>query len=174
MRTPALVALVATAALAGAAGGAGTALAGHLFPDVPHDSAHAPGITWAAERGLLVGHADRTFRPTDPVQRGQLATVLMRQGAWRGPVITMTPVCGTLDMAVVDHASESDAPPGSGEATVEWSVDGGSRHVLTPPFRTQGRALVFTVDQPGVVSFFVDGTAWAHAPTAERCEPSGR
>ncbi len=50
----------------------------------------------------------------------------------------------------------------------------GQRHVLAPQFRTQGPALVFTVDEPGVVSFFVDGTAWAHAPTAQGCEPSGQ
>ncbi len=86
----------------------------------------------------------------------------------------MTPECGTLDRRVVDHASESDAPPRGGEATVEWSGDGGSRHVLAPKYRTQGPALVFTVDEPGVVSFFVDGTAWAHAPTAQGCEPSGQ
>lgn len=169
MRTPALVAMVTAAALAGAGG---PALAGHLFGDVPHDMTHTPGITWASERGLVAGYPDGTFRPGEPVQRGQLATVLMRQGAWRGPVITMTPRCGTLELWVVDHNAESDVTLG-GEATVQWSVDGGDRHVLAPPFRTEGRAVVVTVDRPGVVSLFVDDIAWAHAPTAQDCRPAG-
>jgi len=161
MRRTVLVALLALAALVGAAG---TALATHLFRDVGHADTHAPGITWAAERGLVAGHADGTFRAADPVSRGQLATVLQRQGAWRGPVYSLTPLCGTLDLQVVDHNGR-----GSGEATVEWSVDGGPRTALTAPVPADGSPLRFTVDRPGVVSVFVDSLAWVHAPTAQSC-----
>jgi hypothetical protein len=56
---------------------------------------------------------------------------------------------------------------------VEWSVDGGTRRVLAPPFRTEGPPVVVTVDEPGVVSLFVDGMAWAHAPTAQDWVPAG-
>lgn len=163
--------LVATAALAGAAGaGAGTAAATHLFRDVPHGATHAEGVEWASSRGLVLGHPDGTFRPGDPVTRGQLATVLHRQHAWRGPVVTLTPVCGTLDLWVVDHNARVDGDLG-GEASVEWSVDGGTRRPLPTPFPREGRAVVVTADRPGVVSLFVDDIAWAHAPTAQDCEP---
>lgn len=50
-----------------------------LFPDVPDGSTHAGSIRWAADQGLIEGYEDGTFRPGEPVTRGQLATVLHRQ-----------------------------------------------------------------------------------------------
>lgn len=49
------------------------------FSDVDPDDTHAEGIRWAADRGLIEGFSDGTFRPGDPVTRGQLATILHRQ-----------------------------------------------------------------------------------------------
>ena len=49
------------------------------FSDVPDGSTHAEGIVWAAGRGLIEGYDDGTFRPGEPVTRGQLATILHRQ-----------------------------------------------------------------------------------------------
>lgn len=48
------------------------------FPDVPADHAHADGIAAALEAGLVNGYPDGTFRPDEPVTRGQLATVVAR------------------------------------------------------------------------------------------------
>lgn len=48
------------------------------FTDVPADHPHADGIVWAAEQGLVAGYDDGTFRPSEPVTRGQLATILRR------------------------------------------------------------------------------------------------
>ena len=39
---------------------------------------HQPGIDWAKETGLMVGYTDGTFRPNQPVTRGELATILHR------------------------------------------------------------------------------------------------
>ena len=39
---------------------------------------HQPGIDWAKETGLMVGYTDGTFRPDQPVTRGELATILHR------------------------------------------------------------------------------------------------
>ena len=47
-----------------------------MFTDVGSDSTHAAGIVWAAERGIVTGHPDGTFRPDEPVTRGQLASIL--------------------------------------------------------------------------------------------------
>ena len=54
-----------------------------VFTDVPADHPHREGIERAAELELVQGYPDGTFRPEQPVSRGQLATILMRdhQGA---------------------------------------------------------------------------------------------
>jgi len=50
-----------------------------VFTDVPADHPHREGIERAAELGLVQGYPDGTFRPEQPVSRGQLATILMRR-----------------------------------------------------------------------------------------------
>lgn len=52
-----------------------------VFDDVDPDSAHADSILWAAGQGLVTGYDDGTFRPDQPVTRGQLATILHRQAS---------------------------------------------------------------------------------------------
>ena len=48
------------------------------FDDVAHDDPHAEGISAVAEAGITIGYDDNTFRPTEPVTRGQMATFLTR------------------------------------------------------------------------------------------------
>lgn len=143
------------------------AWATHRFNDVPDDHAHAEGIQWAADHRLVSGHPDGSFRPDQPMTRGQLATVLFRQGAWRGPVYTLTPDCGSLSMSVVDFNLV-----GSGPASVEYSIDGGTRTTVGE-IPSDGSPLRFEANATGLVSLFVDGIAWAHAPTGETCVPPG-
>lgn len=40
---------------------------------------HEEAIMWASENGLIGGHKDGTFRPNEPLTRGQLASILYRQ-----------------------------------------------------------------------------------------------
>src|SRR5688500_17574634 len=94
----------------------GVAMANHVFSDVPDNHTHAPGIQFASEQGILLGRADGTFRPDDPVTRGQLATALQRQNAYVGPLYTLTPECGSTQMTIIEHNRR-----GSGEASVEFS-----------------------------------------------------
>ena len=49
-----------------------------IFSDV-EPSVHAEGVAWANSNGLMFGYPDGTFRPEQPVTRGQLATILMRE-----------------------------------------------------------------------------------------------
>lgn len=61
-------------------------------PATPTDvagSAHATGIAAVTAAGLAGGFADGTFRPDQPVTRGQLATVLTR--AWALQVTVSAP-----------------------------------------------------------------------------------
>jgi hypothetical protein len=164
MRTRIIVAFVLGALLALGA----PALADHLFDDVPDDHPHAEGIEWAWTQGLVEGYDDGTYRPGEPLRRGQLATILMRQGAWRGPVASLTPFCdddGEPKMMIVDHNYR-----GSTEADVEYSIDGGERVLLEEEIPDDGEPLI--IDSPadsGVMSLFVDGIAWEHAPVPTAC-----
>ena len=45
------------------------------FTDVD-DSPHRDAILWAYEHGLVSGHDDGTFRPSDTISRGQIASIL--------------------------------------------------------------------------------------------------
>ena len=48
------------------------------FPDVPDDAWFTDAVAWAEENGITTGFPDGTFRPDEPVTRGQLATFLLR------------------------------------------------------------------------------------------------
>jgi hypothetical protein len=144
--------------------GATSATAVHRYSDVPHDHAHAVGIHWTDEQGLVQGYPDGTFRPAQPVSRGQLATVLERQRAFRGPVYSLSQQCGSLTMHVNDHNRR-----GSGAATVEYALDGGTRQELPPV--PADEPLTFVAAGAGLVTLFVDGLAWASTPTGESCTP---
>lgn len=70
-----LVAALAAAALLGVTG---SALATHVFGDVPDASAHAEAIHWAHEQGIIAGFDDGTFRPRTTILRDQVASMLHR------------------------------------------------------------------------------------------------
>lgn len=75
MRTILVVAgLVAVAAL----GVTGSALATHLFADVPDDSAHTQSIQWAHENAIVKGYDDGSYRPGAGIRRDQAATMFHR------------------------------------------------------------------------------------------------
>lgn len=143
---------------------AGVAAATHWFSDVPDDHPHADGIHWAAERGLVQGHPDGTFRPGDPLTRAQVATMFHRQGAYPGPVYTLTPECGSTALEAREHNHR-----GSGEATVEYAVEGGPRVPVIGAIPDDGTSLIIDPGQPGMVTIFVDGIAQGIARTAEDC-----
>ncbi len=143
----------------------GVAVASDLFSDVSAGDTHAPGITWAAENGLIAGFPDGTFRAGDPVTRGQLATILERQRAARHSTVLLTPICGETTMLV------TTVPIGdTGAASVEYSVDGGDRVPIPGGIPEEG-LVTFDPGVSGLVSLFIDSQAWAHAPTAETCTP---
>lgn len=54
------------------------------FRDVDKNSYYAKAITWAAQKGILEGYEDGTFRPDAPLTRQQLAAILFRYASWLG------------------------------------------------------------------------------------------
>lgn len=48
------------------------------FVDVHKDAWYARAVTWAYDNGVVNGTGEKTFSPTDPVTRQQIATILMR------------------------------------------------------------------------------------------------
>ena len=48
------------------------------FPDVPAGSPHRPGVLALDEAGILRGYPDNTYRPANPLTRGQMATIFVR------------------------------------------------------------------------------------------------
>ncbi len=48
------------------------------FPDVPSNTWFTKAVTWASQRGIMLGYPDGRFRPDEPITREQLVTVLYR------------------------------------------------------------------------------------------------
>jgi hypothetical protein len=56
------------------------------FTDVPPTAWNADAVSWADEQGIVTGFDDGTFRPNQPVNRGQftvqLSTLAHTEAAW--------------------------------------------------------------------------------------------
>lgn len=52
------------------------------FSDVPNDNPFYGVITTAYERGIVSGYGDGTFRPNNPVTRGQLSKIVVVAEGW--------------------------------------------------------------------------------------------
>ena len=76
-----------------------------FFDDVPAGSTHARGIDCVSALGITSGTADRTFSPSEPVTRAQMAAFLAR--AWVAAGRTCPDDAG---------ASFDDVPAGSAHA----------------------------------------------------------
>jgi len=146
------IAALVTAATIGAGG----------FSDVPADHTHADGIEWVSGVGIAQGYPDGTYRPSAPINRGQMATMFHRQGAYIGPMFRATPTCGTTEVTV-DDANHR----GSGAADVHYSVNGGD-WIAAPEIPAEG-SVTIDVEDSGIVSVFVDGIQRAMAHTADAC-----
>lgn len=57
---------------------------GRQFSDVGSGSYYADAVRWAANKGIVLGYGDNTFRPNQNITREQLATILYRYIEYKG------------------------------------------------------------------------------------------
>lgn len=87
------------------------------FPDVAPDAWYAPGVTWAAEAGLVKGYDDGRFGPEDPITREQLATLLFRYAQHIGR--------NTAGRDSLTGFSDGDTVSAWAQDAMAWTVDSG-------------------------------------------------
>lgn len=63
-----------------------SAMAFHVFDDVPDDKFYADPVEWAFDNGITTGKTATTFAPDDNVTRGESVTFLQRYHNAFGPV----------------------------------------------------------------------------------------
>jgi hypothetical protein len=56
------------------------------FPDVPPDNTFYPFVRCLACQGIIQGYSDGTFRPNDPVTRGQISKIISLSAGFAEPV----------------------------------------------------------------------------------------
>ena len=54
------------------------------FADVAGEAYYASPVAWAAEKGLVTGHEDGSFRPDQALTREQLVVILYRYARLKG------------------------------------------------------------------------------------------
>ena len=100
------------------------------FVDVAADAWYARAVTWAYNNGIVTGTGDKTFSPTDPVSREQIATILMRYSNAMDVDVPMT-TDGDLSL----FTDSADVSPFAQEG-VQWAVAtqlmNGANQKLTP------------------------------------------
>jgi hypothetical protein len=83
-------------------------VAGTQFPDVPEGATHRGAINALHERGVITGYADGTFRPGDPVQRDQFASMLRRAMDTQGIGASLTAPARVVAREIAIMAAEGD------------------------------------------------------------------
>jgi streptogramin lyase len=72
----------------------------HGFSDVPANAFYGPALDWAKAQGLVNGFPGNRYKPTDPVNRGQIASILYNlarnPAAW-DPVLVPSTAVFTLN-----------------------------------------------------------------------------
>ncbi len=86
------------------------------FPDVIDYAWYGKGVIWAAKNGLVMGHEDGLFRPTDPVTREQLGAILYRYAQFKG-------IAGTTGS--LDGFTDAGKTSAYALSAMKWAVGSG-------------------------------------------------
>jgi len=83
-------------------------VAGTWFPDVPEGATHRGAINALYQRGVITGYADGTFRPGNPIQRDQFASMLRRAMDARGIGASIPAPARYVAREIASMADEGD------------------------------------------------------------------
>lgn len=118
---PALLALAVLLGVLGPAPSPGLAQPVGPYPDVPAGHPFAAHIAWSADRGLVQGYADGTFRPGAPLTRQAMAAMLHRLATLEGPVAV--PATGPPDVPA-NHTFATPIRWAAAEGVIPVAADG--------------------------------------------------
>jgi S-layer homology domain len=112
--------VVALAVVAFVAAASGAAYSSHVFPDVSTGSPFHTQVANIAAAGIATGFPDGTYRPTDPVNRQQMAAFINRGGGRvafnSNPTLTPAPVIdegvGVAGVSITAGATGAEANGG--------------------------------------------------------------
>lgn len=90
-----------------------SAAGGAAFSDTAPGAWYAPAVAWAAERGIVDGYADGTFRPDGSITREQLAVMLWRHAG--------SPASSGQDLDFTDAGRAGDYA----REALRWAVESG-------------------------------------------------
>lgn len=112
------------------------------YSDVPVDAYYARAVAWAAEKGVVSGYTDGTFRPDQAVTREELAAISSRYIECMGIGLAPGPIEG-----FTDHAAISDwAAEGVGKLSAAGLLQGDDEGYFRPDFYcTRGETAVSLV-----------------------------
>jgi len=111
-----------------------TALATHVFDDVPDDKFYATPVEWAAANNITTGKSPTTFAPDDNVTRGESVTFLKRYDDNIVQDVRDDIAANTADIAAlitpiavayVEHNGGSPTVTGTSGVTATWDAGTG-------------------------------------------------
>jgi len=88
-----------------------------IFPDVPENLWYTDGIMWAYQNGIVTGHGDNTFRPSDKITREQMALMMYRYADYLG--------CDVGDETSLDEYPDADSVSSYAQQAMNWAVGNG-------------------------------------------------
>ena len=114
----------------------GVALASHQFSDVPDSYLFHNSVDWAFDYGIATGYSNGTYRPNDPVTRGQMTAFLRR-------------LSGEFEVV------HTQVDPGSSTTFQEGATCPGDKRPIAGGGHTTEVNLFMTDSSPGGSSWFV-------------------
>ena len=96
----------------------GVALASHQFSDVPDSYLFHNSVDWAFDYGIATGYSNGTYRPNDPVTRGQMTAFMRRlSGEFELVSESIDPSSSTVQSLTTECPADKRVLAGGGTTT---------------------------------------------------------
>lgn len=105
---------------------------GGSFKDVKAGSWYAPSVSWAADKGIVVGTSETTFSPNDPITREQACSIMIRLTNYLGITLTNTEAAVTFaDASKISAFAKNDVVKAQRAGLIYGRTDG-KKLYMTP------------------------------------------